>query len=59
MTARDVYIEHKRGSWLVIFSERLNGSRFLAAQFNDTDSNLTKVTKWVNDNEKLNLIQKT
>jgi hypothetical protein len=56
--SRDVYIEHKRHTYFVVFADRKRNGRYTAAQFNDVDSDLTKVEQWVRNNNKLNLIEK-
>jgi len=42
----------------LVYNNRKKYGNYYAAQFNDVDSDLKKVEKWVKSNPKLNLLQK-
>ncbi len=56
--ARAVRIVHneKFKAYFVEYAERKKGTRYCAARFDARDKTLEQVTQWVNDQEKLILI---
>jgi hypothetical protein len=55
---RKVYIDHFMCNYNVMYLERKKGGHHMAAGFNDVDSDLEKVIKWVKSQKNLELVDK-
>jgi hypothetical protein len=55
---RKVYIDHFNCNYNVMYLERKKGGHYLAALFNDVDSDYDKVVRWVKSQKNLELVEK-